>query len=174
MDHHGGDQRHHGSRAARERRRLASSSPRKLSVAGSSLSFRPSIHEIAAAWQAMWECRITLGLAFVGFRDLMQSKKLRAWAETSSPTVVFSVPCCLSSDRSAAEETSISPLSPTSTQPSSPTNRTGQVPRWLIQPGRSPKGVLRKSSTSFTPLAYRAVMLVGPGSYSIGMVSSAL
>ncbi len=45
------------------------------------------------------------------------------------------------------------PLSPVSTQPSSPTNRTGQVPSDWIHPGRWPKGVSRQSSTSFTPLA---------------------
>ena len=62
-------------------------------------------------------------------------------------------PSSLISPCSDAGLTSIPPLSPVSTQPSSPTNRTGQVPRWLTQPGRSPNGVLRKSSTSFTPLA---------------------
>ena len=49
--------------------------------------------------------------------------------------------------------TSMPPLSPVSTQPSSPTKRTGQVPSDWTQPGRWPKGVCRKSSTSFTPLA---------------------
>ena len=37
----------------------------------------------------------------------------------------------------------------------------------------APKGVLRKSSTSSTPFAYRAVMRVSDGSYSMGVVASA-
>jgi len=32
---------------------------------------------MAAAWQVMWERRITSGLAAVAFRERMQSKKLR-------------------------------------------------------------------------------------------------
>ena len=63
---------------------------------------------------------MTCGLAAVWLLDLMQSKKLRAWAVTSSPPVVGFVSRCFSSLLSAAEETSIPPLSPVSTQPSSP------------------------------------------------------
>jgi hypothetical protein len=63
---------------------------------------------------------MTCGLAAVWLLDLMQSKKLRAWAVTSSPPAVGLVSRCFSSPLSAAEETSIPPLSPASTQPSSP------------------------------------------------------
>ncbi len=46
------------SRSGRERRRLASSSLINVSFSGSSSSFRPSSQDSAAAWQAIWECRL--------------------------------------------------------------------------------------------------------------------
>jgi hypothetical protein len=52
-------------RAARERSRLASSSPTNSSFTGSIVSLRLRIQAIAAAWQAIWERRITSGLAAV-------------------------------------------------------------------------------------------------------------
>jgi hypothetical protein len=73
------------SRDGRPINRLASSSLGNVCDTGSKVSFRFSIHDIAAAWQATCEFRITSALATVGFRVLMLSKKLRACAETSSP-----------------------------------------------------------------------------------------
>ena len=95
---------------------------------------------------------MTCGLAAVWLLDLMQSKKLRAWAETSSPPVVGLVSRCFSSLLSAAEETSIPPLSPASTQPSSPTNRTGQVPRCLNPAGAVAKGCLEEIEHQLHPV----------------------
>ncbi len=131
---------------------MASSSPMNSSFPGSNLSLRLSIQANAAAWQAVWDRRMTWELAAGFARDLTQSKKFRAWAETSSPPSRLAI-TSFNSALSDAGCTSMPPLSPVSTQPPSPTNRTGQVPSDWIHPGRWPKGVSRQSITSFTPLA---------------------
>ncbi len=57
---------------------------------------------------------------------MMQSRKFREWLADSVPT---NRGTGSNSDLRDSGETAISPLSPVSTQPSSPSNRTGQVPR---------------------------------------------
>ena len=57
-----------GERRARVRMALASSSPTKASLAGSNVTLRPSIHAIAAAWQATCEERMTFAFAAVRAR----------------------------------------------------------------------------------------------------------
>src|SRR5208283_5159500 len=99
-------------------------------------------------------------------RDLTQSKKLRPCPAELKPVPaksLFRVFAKLSESASSAS-------SPVSTQPSSPSYRTGQVPVDVRYWGaRFPKGVGRKSQMSLTPLAYRAITEVGVASYSIGM-----
>src|SRR5205823_8189834 len=86
-------------RDGNERRPFASSSPMNSSLVGSRRSLRLSSHDSAAAWQAMCERRITCELAAGRPRDFTQSKKLRAWADTSRPVSCLS-PSPLSSSRS--------------------------------------------------------------------------
>ena len=150
---------------------LASSSPTKTSLTGSKASLRPNCQAIAAAWQAMCEWRMTPELAFGSPPDLMQSKKFRTfWAAESPPARGVAI----NSPRSDAGETSIPPASPVSTQPSSPSKRTGQVPRLVRYWGaRSPKGVGQEVHHQPDAVGIAGREARGDGSYSTGMVLSA-
>src|SRR5450759_820449 len=86
----------------------------------------------------------------------------------------YLVPCFVGTRDFRLGDTSMRPLSPVSTQPSVPSNR-------LLQEPSPPQLWLRR--TSFTPLAYRQLMvyrLISPsprkmppsGSYSTGCVCS--
>src|SRR5215470_8386721 len=100
-------------------------------------------------------------------RDLMQSKKFRPCPAALSPVPEKNFLRIFS----RLSERAISPLSPVSTHPSSPSYRTGQVPVEVRYWGaRFPKAVGRKSQIIFTPFAYRAITEVGVASYSIGIV----
>ncbi len=70
----------------------------------------------------------------------------------------------LFSDRSEDGDISMRPLSPVSTHPSSPSNRTAHVP--------NPNHPFSRI-TNLTPLAYCAIMSSPSGVYSTGAVSSA-
>jgi len=101
---------------------------------------------MAAAWQAMWPLRVTTSLAAGAPRDLTQSRKSRTCVVGSVPEISpVGIPAS-----SAGLLAAILPKSAVSTQPSSPSKRTGQVPGTTQSP--SPLKPARRM-TNFTPLA---------------------
>ena len=146
------DQTAHGPRAAR-RQAVGLVVADELFLGRIELSLRLRIQASAAAWQAVCERRMTWELA-AGFPPRLDAvEEVPGVGRDVEPRSRLAAHVLQLRLRATPDAPRCRPLSPVSTQPSSPTNRTGQVPSDWTQPGRWPKGVSRQSSTSFTPLA---------------------